>query len=447
MKWVLQIDGNFFMIRCLSVLNKDGTFMEKKRAEESDRQFQLRRNSDKNELIKNYCRHLSNQAKRYSYCSGIIIIKDGRSWRKDFKILEPKRYVNGKSEAYIEDIGGYKENRVKSDRTDWEAVYEIFEEFAKVMEKKYNIAYLTCKGAEGDDWLWYTPRYLKKNLNISSVLYCNDGDITQTIKDYIVIARQVRTKLGIDGELLTTNKLLEANNSLKNSTIFDVDNTQVAFLNEMFKEVKMGGVHHIVPNPASCLIEKILAGDKKDNIKAVSMYSTTGKTWKRPNNTFIIPYLKTKKICLTESSDDSDEIPLTFEHLEDEEFIRDLLVNAFAPKMLNSVKLEMDIEHAMEIYRNNYKLLKLSKNTIPDEVYNTMQSIISKKHEIIESCKLSDLNNSNALITSMSGSNVTINTFFDMFELPKKEEELPKVPNVLNSSEIELFNELGLMDD
>ncbi|AFF28081.1 gp83 [Sphingomonas phage PAU] len=435
MQRTIIVDGNFMLMRIFSVLNFEGTFMTVKRPEESDMQFNARRNKDINEFIKNLCRHFAKTVQRYSYCDKIIIAKDAKSWRKDMSIPQPKNYtLDGFTEG---DDTDYKGNRVKDDKVDWSVVYSTFEDFAQTLESDFNVPYAKVNGAEGDDWLWYLPRYLYKNKKIHSLLYCSDGDISHTIKDYTIIARQVKTKIGPQGELLTTKKLNEVFDATKNATIFNVNHSESDHLTEMFKEVSTGLVHHIVPNPASHLVWKLLIGDAKDNIPCTVAYTKNGKQWKRPNHTFFCKFLDFKGIGL----ESDHENPLTFEHLYDEKFIREFYQDWFAPSMKKAINQDMDIDHAVGIYKNNLKMLHLSKEQIPEYVYDGMQKTIESKLDILDKCDTKLMTNGNVLINSIN-KGAAVNDFFNMFNLDKTENTVETPEACVPDASI--FDELGI---
>lgn len=465
MQRAILIDGNFMLMRCYSALNKEANenFMTIKTPEESERQYQLRRNKDINEFTKLLCKHMNTIVQRYGYCSTIIMCKDGKSWRKDVPMLQPMKYLPGDVDSSAADDDGYKENRVKDVRTDWDVVYGLFEKFCKAIESSFKVAYLLTPGAEGDDWMWFASRWIKKELDLHSLIYCSDGDITQTVEDYIAIARQVKTKLGEHGELVTSVKLGALFTKLSNVSIFDINHAQLAHINELFKEVKSGGVHHIMANKASAILFKVMAGDKKDNIPATVEYSKSGSTWKRPNDTMWEKFLVDNDLTLAPIPEDIEIVipapkpvkvpkpkkpkkgeivpepvevvpevliqteptiikktlqPITMDHLYDEVFIRRYFTEFFSVELKKTTGKDMDIEHAMKIYRNNLKLMHLDKKQIPEYVFDGMMEVIERKKEMISTCDITKLT-TGAMLNAVPGGNV--NAFFDMFNLDKKE--------------------------
>lgn len=423
MKRAIVIDGNYMMNRCFMALQRskelapDMNFMFKKQPVESDMQFNSRYQKQVDGYVENLCRHMTTIVNRYAFCQNIIIVRDSGSWRKDMDIKQPMQYVK-EGDVFSDDVQKYKGNRVKDDQINWNDVYGKFDEFVDALQEHFGMPVLQVPKAEGDDWLWFVPRYIKKHFDLDTLIYCNDGDITHTIADYIAIARQVVTKVAPAGEMVTTSKLFEAYNQTNNVNVLLVDNLRAGHLNEMFKEVKIGSVQHKVVNPAFTLIKKVFAGDDKDNIPPIAKYTTNQKQYKKPNETTFVKYWESKGISCEGVAPEGMRL-LTIDDLYNEEFIRDYLVNCYGVALTKSVKHTLDIEHAMEMYWQNLKLNHLSEKQIPTEIIDSMAEQIREKKDVILGQSLKELKSATPLLLKVRGEQK--NDFFNQFSLPRAE--------------------------
>jgi 5'-3' exonuclease len=191
----------------------------------------------------------------------VIFCKDSRSWRKDLKI----------------ERADYKGSRVKDEKVDWGSFFDLMDEFGKFLELNGYI-YSKSNGAEGDDLLWFWNQKLR-GLGHNVVVYSGDKDSHQLVgcEDTWTICWNANSK---------NNKIYCANNwkedyldKERETSIFNLD---FAADTEKDKMVHISSSATLeFTDPIRLTFEKILTGDKGDDVPSVFSYEKTpGKIFK-----------------------------------------------------------------------------------------------------------------------------------------------------------------------
>ena len=183
----------------------------------------------------------------------VFIVSDSRqkSWRK-------------------QELDTYKAHRSKDESVDWEFVFKVYDEWKDDMKEKYNVV---CNDhVEGDDWV--TSIILKTNKKgYSNVVISSDRDMTQLL-NYKINSDKKFINIQIDdingkeqlflpeGWELYLNDLEENGNT----DVFNLDNSYN--WNSFIKKL-IGQWKHTDINPKGVLFQKIISGDKSDNIKSI----------------------------------------------------------------------------------------------------------------------------------------------------------------------------------
>lgn len=245
----------------------------------------------------------------------VIIVSDSRkkSWRTKLKT-------------------DYKGTRQRDESIDWDFVYETYSLFKEEMAQKYIV--IEQDHIEGDDWILFLNRYANKQGKGTCVI-SSDKDLFQLIKyntkkEYMNIqiadkANDEKMFIPIGWEILydqitksdSLHDLFNLNNTNDNISFFD-------FCRNNFTVKEINNTQH--------LFEKILTGDKGDNVKSVHLQMTkTGnslrgigdktapKVWQHYNNIYdtfdttnetdlrnmIESYTTVKKLDLSKSIQDT----------------------------------------------------------------------------------------------------------------------------------------------
>ena len=224
-KLTLLVDGNWLLMSRLSILQT--------------------RYSDDDKLCKDLklmmIRSINIVLKQFTEIDNIIFISDGGSWRNKLPVPD-----------FIQEE--YKGNRKLDDSIDWDLIFGAYEDF----QNKLRAADITvCKepNLEGDDWLWYWSKKLNSE-GTNVIIWSRDKDLTQLVnidKDSCFTVCWSK-----DGGLITVHKDEE-----------EMD----FFFNEAYSENEQ--LYHSITdkvkditeiNPKSVVIDKIIRGDKGDNV-------------------------------------------------------------------------------------------------------------------------------------------------------------------------------------
>lgn len=274
----------------------------------------------------------------------VIFCKDSRSWRKDLKI---KR-------------ADYKGSRVKDEKVDWGSFFDLMDEFGKFLELSGYI-YSKSNGAEGDDLLWFWNKKLR-GLGHNVVVYSGDKDSHQLVghEETWTICWNANSK---------NNKIFCPNNWKDNylskereTSIFNLD-----FIadNEKDKMVHLSSSATLeYTDPIRLLFEKILTGDKGDDVPSVFSYEKTpGKIFK---------LTKSKAESIYESFKQSGWGNSRLEDVwKDDEFMD--WISGYVLRSLNYTDNANNRKEVSNNYQENAQLVWLSDQVIPEKVLADME--------------------------------------------------------------------------
>lgn len=163
----------------------------------------------------------------------------------------------------------YKANRKKSDDIDWEFVHTIYEEFKAELPKRYKL--LEMPLVEGDDWFHYLTKFHNRR-DESCLMVSNDGDLKQLLKtgpsfiNIMVNENNLHNNIFLPVEYKTWLSIFSEN--IKIPDLFDDEPSENLEIYEFFKKlISDRNIKDIKRD--EILFEKIVAGDRGDNIKSV----------------------------------------------------------------------------------------------------------------------------------------------------------------------------------
>ena len=162
----------------------------------------------------------------------------------------------------------YKGNRKKSDDIDWEFVYSTYEEFKNNLPNRIKL--LETDLVEGDDWFYYLCNY-HNNKKESILMVSNDGDLQQMIKtgdgyiNLMVNENHRHNNIFLPQEYKTW--LSNRYDTMPLPGLFDdysEDHDELKFIESLSSTREVKDV-----DPLYVIFEKLVAGDRGDNIKTV----------------------------------------------------------------------------------------------------------------------------------------------------------------------------------
>lgn len=261
----------------------------------------------------------------------------------------------------------YKANRVKDDTFDWEWVFKELDVWIEDAKENTNWNIYKEDGLEGDDWIMALVKYNNKQKE-SNIVIASDKDLLQLLKwspNYINV--QLRDIMSQEKAYFPEGyeiflKENEDNNS--EDDLFDMSNNKHSlsdFLNYILKSWKIEEI-----NTNKFLFEKIIKGDKGDNIQSVYQKMTkTGKLQGIGDGGAIKVW-----------NAYSEQYGETFKTTDD----------SFIDKMIECIELKEKKSFDDEIkngikkrIKYNVKMMELNVKNYPEDVLETMMEQISQK--------------------------------------------------------------------
>jgi len=320
-------DGNYILMKCVYTLTK------------------------MNKLHGELWNLLDNNISKYTVMNKwekIIVVSDSKkkSWRKEL-------------------LDKYKAHRVKDDSIDWEFVFDTYMDWKDSIREKYNV--LEKDSIEGDDWIVSVIQYANK-LGKSCVTISSDKDLYQLIKyktkkknSYINI--QINDILGNEKVIIPIGWEIWLNEFKNNNAndVFSLDNSinNINFFNRILLNWNYEEI-----DCYSSLFEKIITGDKSDNID--SIYQKISKTGKIRG----IGTATAKKMW--DFYNKNYDIKFTI----NDEFVDDLLnCLEFVSKDVFDTNLKNKIKNNIKL---NIQLIQLHYKNFPDWVTEDIIKIINE---------------------------------------------------------------------
>lgn len=260
----------------------------------------------------------------------------------------------------------YKGTRERDETIDWDFVYETYEDFKKELSETYPV--FQYNHIEGDDWMYFLTLYANKQ-NKGVCLITSDRDMNQIIKynldgEYMNIqiadqanVHKIKTYIPEGWELLYN----QINNRDASDALFDMNDD---VFNLRFFDYCRNNFNIVEINRDRFIFEKILTGDKGDNVPSVHQLLTkTGKVYgigAKTAEKVWAQYSSYNDSFSTNSTTDINEMLNSYEVIKKKSFDDDL---------------------KNEIYNNtksNIEMMELKISSFPDDIKNTiMEKIVT----------------------------------------------------------------------
>ena len=352
-KHTLLIDGNYFLHSRLFVLPRNKV-VNKMSDKESQKILMRKLNID----------FASEIRKMGPFIDQVVVAVDAKSWRKD---LFPEAQ--------------YKGTREYDDTIDWEAVFNVYQEWQKILATKGVIIH-QIDGAEADDVLfgWST---LLNNQGKNCIVWTGDRDLIQLVNyndamdSYTLwYYNSSRNLIAFEGftELLEKEK---ADNISNDDLLFNMSSNEVMhdkMINDLKQWINKNNVSVEEVDCDTFIFSKILQGDKSDNIKSVV-------TWtKATSKGSIRNYSISEKMSI--------KVLKQF-YKECGDFKIDMFFNQDAVNHISDIihrVVKRSTEEEIKVrFNQNIDLMLLHYNTIPEaiqtEIYKNIEADIEQKPE------------------------------------------------------------------
>lgn len=344
-KHTLLIDGNYFIYSRLFVMPKpsNGKLLGD---EKSKAQF-----------MRKLCIDFASEIRKMQpFLDKIVLAIDSKSWRKD---LFPE--------------AEYKGTRTQDDSVDWEAVYQVYDEFKSILGKK-GVIIQQVNGAEADDLLFAWSTYLN-TIGQNCIVWTGDRDLIQLVDyskatdGYTLWYYNTKKKL-ITFEGFNKMMAMPIDEPSSNEDLLFNLASKTALLEKVRSEVndwiKKNGIEIEEINCDHFIFQKILTGDKSDNIKSVV-------TWTKGGRTYNISHKQSDKILeqyLKEEKTFSIDHMFNDEHVDK---ICDIIYRVIGNSSKSTIKTR---------FNQNLDIMLLHYNTIPEAIQTQMQKSIDSNIDI-----------------------------------------------------------------
>lgn len=325
------------------------------------------------------------------FIDDVVIVFDSTSWRKSLTPPIPYYIDKNASDFNVSDFK-YKQNRSKTKEEspiNWLNFKHTLNLFGE--ELKNNFKVFKVSDTEGDDLIWFLSTVNSdKNFNI---IYATDGDLKQLISENTIYFRNINSKVSPSGEFVIHQSHYDYLKAYGERESIDIllnggDFTKDYFDNLfIFDNVKRELDISVVKqdNVIDLIAEKVISGDKKDNILPIIRWSSTtgtrnyGPTLKHINNVW--------NSCFIENDKDKyDVLTDKHENIKLKQFISMLAIET---KQIDIIRENKEnIERLFETYNYNLKCNVLSEEFIPKEIVDKIKEnyelIYNKKVNLLE---------------------------------------------------------------
>lgn len=341
-KCTLLIDGNWLLMSRY-VMNKEA-FLKENSDLEKDIAMQ--------ECTNTMMHSISYVVSRFEgIIDNVILVCDGKSWRKD--VQKP---------ASLE--ADYKGTRVKDEDIDYDRVYgslKLLEE--NITKKGFTVSHTFH--SEGDDSIWFWKNYLNSK-GCDCIIWTSDNDLKQLVSyEDGVFTLWYNDRYGV-----FVDKKFDTYDDELSMFMVDGKRANANFLIENIQHQAEQQIQYI--NPEDIIMEKIICGDKSDNIKAVVRIVKNGKT-----------YSVTPKMW------NEVKEKMNIETLND--FFADS--NNIITKLREIKKFQgtnLTFDDCLEQFDYNSKLVWLDESTIPQEVQDEIAQVQYFYNGEIDLLKIND---------------------------------------------------------
>jgi len=392
----LLIDGNYFLHSRLFVLPrpKNGVMLEDEASRAS--------------LMRKLAIDLASEVRKMrGFIDKVVVAVDARSWRKDlFPTAE------------------YKGTRKADSSIDWNAVYDVYEEFQNILQK-HGVVVHKIEGAEADDVLfgWST---LLINKGRNSIIWTGDKDLIQLVNyskandSYALWYSPVQKSLYCFKDFIDVLNTSETTNT--DDLLFNL--STYSGVKEEYKQsikdwIQTNKVKLTEVNCDEFMFNKLLIGDKSDNIPSVVLWQKEMKGGK------LRTYSITDKLA--------DKIFQQY-NKENSQFVIDQLFNKDEIEKLADVVYRVigksSVAQIQSKISQNMSLMMLHTKVIPDAIQNEIYSSIEAELKVLEGTDLSQLTNKEKILEGTSWLKVS--------QTPKQYDAFVNIPETKEKKKLKL---------
>lgn len=349
-KHTLLIDGNYFVFSRLFVLPKPkgGALL-------------LGDDKQKSQFMRKLAIDFASEMRKLKmFVDDVVLTVDSKSWRKD---MYPEAQ--------------YKGTRKQNKTVDWTAVYEVYEAFQEIVAKK-GVTVHQIQGAEADDVIFGWSTMLNAR-GKSCIVWTGDRDLIQLVNYSTTNDAHTlwyyNTKKSLYGyKGFEQDMALSASNEMtEDDMLFNMGGQHMmrdAYQNDIMGWVRANKVGITEIDCDEFIFQKILTGDKSDNIPSVVTWQKEMKTGKLRN------YSITDKTATT-----------IFDQFvkEYKDFKIDYLFSSEAKDKLSDIIYRVVGHSSLTLIKanltSNIGLMLLHNDTIPDPILKAIYEAIEKDWE------------------------------------------------------------------
>lgn len=336
MNTTLLIDGNWLLMSRLFAVKSLFNV-------ENDEKTKLEGTAELEDLL---CKSINLIINKFdSVVNNIVLVADGGSWRK--RIEKP---------PFFEEV--YKGNRVKDSEVDWKYIYQALDD---IVETASNLGITTSKapGVEGDDWIQHWSRKLN-NQGTNCIIWSSDCDLKQLVQTRngaFTCWFNEQQKSGLPGLFLPTE--------LNDTPVDEIDMfMMVDNSNRDLDAIRAIAQAVTYIDPADIVEDKVVCGDRGDNIKSIIRVEKGNKTY-----------------SVSEAEWHKVKSQLGITSLDQFFASKQQIVESIAKSGKYS-KYSINTDHAQQMFDYNRVLVWLNEKTIPEDIQQVMDSVEYKKFDI-----------------------------------------------------------------
>jgi|TARA_B100000768_G_scaffold173494_1_gene182812 5'-3' exonuclease len=348
-KHTLLIDGNYFVFSRLFVLPKpkNGKLLG------DDKQ--------KSQFMRKLAIDFASEMRKLKmFVDDVVLTVDSKSWRKD---LFPS--------------AEYKGTRKQNNKVDWTAVYEVYEAFQGIVATK-GVTVHQIQGAEADDVIFGWSAALNAR-GKSCIVWSGDRDLIQLVNysetndaHTLWYYNTKKTLYGYEG-FAKDMETSAAEELSKDDMLFNLGGQTMLrdnYQKDILDWVQANKISIIEVDCDKFIFQKILTGDKSDNIASVV-------TWQKE--------MKNGKLRNYSITDKTTEVIWDQYIKEYKDFTIDFLFSSEAKDILSDIIYRVVGHSSLTLIKTNLTqniaLMLLHNKTIPDPIQKAIYSAIEKDWE------------------------------------------------------------------
>lgn len=366
--------------------------------------------ADKNLLLWKLSVDFAAEVKRFDgIVNRVVYCIDSSSWRKEFF---PQ--------------AEYKGTRKKSTEINWNAIYQVHDEFAKALES-LGVTISRVPGAEADDLIFAWSSFLNQN-GQNALIISGDNDLLQLTNHdtsagtntiyYNKFDKDIHVFRGFE-KWLNEDTAQSAPTDIFNLPVDLMSNVKLN-LRDIVRTNKMK-IDEV--NTLEFVFKKVLIGDAGDN---VSPLDTKVKETKKGPITYRVTDNHARQI-LDEFK--SDKVFVNQSHFFQDEFIEEICNIA-----KRIIKIDKPIEEIVTKWKQNRDLVFLHKRCIPERVNGLMfENIETKWNKSLSGASVHGIQDKDAILRGTTYSKEKTDSFNEsgVFKAMKTEDIIKINPEVV----------------